>query len=83
MIDFVKKITKKAGQIALSSPKHIRGRKEGRGNWVTQADLESERFLIHSIKTKFPHHNILSEETLLEKQDLAGLNHLWIIDPIV
>ncbi|OGG17035.1 hypothetical protein A3D78_00110 [Candidatus Gottesmanbacteria bacterium RIFCSPHIGHO2_02_FULL_39_14] len=82
MIDFVKRITKKAGQIALSSPKLIRGRKEGRGNWVTQADLESERFLIQSIKTNFPLHNILSEETLMEKQDFKALDNLWILDPI-
>src|SRR3990167_9451461 len=56
--------------------------KEGRGNFVTAADLASERILIETIQTQFPTHQILSEETESDIDDIIGAKHLWVIDPI-
>lgn len=56
--------------------------KEGRLNFVTAADLESERILIETIRRHFPTHAILSEETESDIEDILAVEHLWVIDPI-
>ena len=48
-------------------------------NLVTQADLEVERTTLEVIRSTFPEHGILAEET---QQDDTDQEHLWIIDPI-
>ncbi len=53
--------------------------KKGAIDLVTEADTESEKIIIETIKTVFPDHSILAEE--------SGLNHgnsesKWIIDPL-
>ncbi|MEI9943762.1 MAG: inositol monophosphatase family protein [Chitinophagaceae bacterium] len=53
--------------------------KEGVNNLVTEADHASEKAIIETIKSKFPDHFILSEETGEIKQDSP---YKWIIDPI-
>lgn len=55
---------------------------EGRLNFVTGADLESERILMEAIKRAFPDHLILSEETESHVADIMAVEHLWVIDPI-
>ncbi|OGH06282.1 MAG: hypothetical protein A2171_01725 [Candidatus Levybacteria bacterium RBG_13_35_9] len=55
---------------------------EGRLNFVTGADLESERILMEVIQKNFPGHLILSEETESDIQDILSVDHLWVIDPI-
>ncbi len=56
--------------------------KEGRLNFVTAADLESERILKEAITKNFPDHQILSEETESHIEDVLAVEHLWVIDPI-
>ncbi len=56
--------------------------KEGRLNFVTAADLESERILKEVITKNFPDHQILSEETESHIEDVLAVEHLWVIDPI-
>ncbi|MBL0146040.1 MAG: inositol monophosphatase [Chitinophagaceae bacterium] len=53
--------------------------KEGINNWVTEADHASEKAIIEVIKTNFPSHFILSEETGEIK---TNSEYKWIIDPI-
>jgi myo-inositol-1(or 4)-monophosphatase len=53
--------------------------KEGVNNLVTEADHASEKAIISVIKSHFPDHFILAEETGELKQDSA---YKWIIDPI-
>ncbi|MBT8358051.1 MAG: inositol monophosphatase [Deltaproteobacteria bacterium] len=53
--------------------------KKGAIDLVTEADTESEKIIIETIRTVFPDHSILAEE--------SGLNHensesKWIIDPL-
>jgi myo-inositol-1(or 4)-monophosphatase len=49
-------------------------------NLVTEADLQSEEAIIQSIRSKFPEHQILSEEQGL--QDIPQHPIKWIIDPL-
>lgn len=58
--------------------------KEGRENFVTEADLISEKTIISLINQHFPKENVLSEEirSSLTEKDLLSLEHLWVIDPI-
>lgn len=53
--------------------------KEGVNNLVTEADHASEKAILSVIKTAFPGHQILAEETGAIKQDSE---YKWIIDPI-
>lgn len=53
--------------------------KEGVNNLVTEADLASEKAIISVIKSRFPDHQILAEETGEMIQDST---YKWIIDPI-
>ncbi len=53
--------------------------KEGVNNLVTEADHASEAAILDVIKSKFPKHSFLTEETGAFIQDS---NYKWIIDPI-
>ncbi len=52
---------------------------KGRGNFVTQTDLEIEAYLQQTLLEEFPDHRILSEETAADT-DTAGW--VWVIDPL-
>jgi len=52
---------------------------KGRGNLLTETDLEIERFLHETIRAEFPDHALLSEETA-STTDTAGW--VWVIDPL-
>ena len=53
--------------------------KKGRIDLVTEADTESEHVIIETIRSAFPHHSILAEESGLEG---GSSDHRWIIDPL-
>jgi myo-inositol-1(or 4)-monophosphatase len=46
---------------------------------VTEADLESEKKIISTVRRYFPDHNFLAEEGRYEKRDSE---YTWIIDPL-
>ncbi len=55
-------------------------RKKGPSDLVTEADIESEKKIIDTLRYRFPDHQILAEES-----GLNGINEsggLWIIDPL-
>jgi myo-inositol-1(or 4)-monophosphatase len=52
---------------------------KGIANFVTQADLDSERAIVETIQQAFPTHAIISEES---HSDRADASHLWIVDPL-
>jgi myo-inositol-1(or 4)-monophosphatase len=54
-------------------------RKKGAIDLVTQADVESEDAIIKTIRSYFPEHTILAEESGL---NAAGSSCRWIIDPL-
>jgi len=70
-----------AGEIALG---HFRGdhavATKGRGNVVTEADVEVELRLKGILLGEFPDHKILSEETAADTDPSTGWT--WVIDPI-
>lgn len=53
--------------------------KEGVNNLVTEADHAAEKVIMDVIKSRFPDHQVLAEETGEIIQDSA---YKWIIDPI-
>ncbi|NVM57656.1 MAG: inositol monophosphatase [Desulfobacterales bacterium] len=53
--------------------------KKGAINLVTEADLASERAIIHLIRTAFPEHTVVAEESGIT---LGTDPHEWIIDPL-
>jgi len=53
--------------------------KKGRIDLVTEADTESEQAVIDTIRSCFPTHSILTEETGLHAGDSE---YQWIIDPL-
>ena len=53
--------------------------KKGRTDLVTEADTESERAIIETIRNAFPHHSILAEESGLNQ---GTKDHQWVIDPL-
>ncbi len=56
-----------------------RVRKKAAQEIVTEADTESEKEIIAVIRSHFPEHEILSEETGLQK---GASDFRWIIDPL-
>jgi len=54
-------------------------RKKDQSNIVTKADLRSNQKIIDLIKSKFPNHNIISEEMGFSFQKSV---YSWIIDPL-
>ena len=53
--------------------------KKGIFDLVTQADLDSEKAIISSIRSTFPDHSILAEESGMHS---GNGQSLWIIDPL-
>ncbi len=53
--------------------------KKGAIDLVTEADTESEKIIIETIREKFPDHTILAEESGLSK---GCAEYRWIIDPL-
>ena len=52
---------------------------KGLANFVTEADLSSERVIVETIRDSYPNHAIISEES---HSDRADSKELWIIDPL-
>jgi fructose-1,6-bisphosphatase/inositol monophosphatase family enzyme len=55
-------------------------RSKGRGNFVTETDLAVETAVLDVLRTEYPDHAVLSEESAGEIQ--ANEGWVWVIDPI-
>ncbi len=80
MLTFAKKTVIEAGQILkkyFNTPLDIKTKSTER-DLVTQADIESEKFIIAAIQTQYPDHAILAEE----HGQIGDSEYLWLIDPI-
>ncbi len=53
--------------------------KKGAIDLVTEADIASEKAVIETIRSQFPHHAVLSEESGMNKGET---DYQWIIDPL-
>ena len=84
ILEFTKELASEAGSIIIS---YFQGRfgvesKDSAPNGidiVTDADKASERFILSQIRKSFPSHDIMTEETSLER---SGSRFLWIVDPL-
>jgi myo-inositol-1(or 4)-monophosphatase len=72
---------KPAGEILM---RHFGGRvnirhKGDQSNIVTDADVESEQWIVNHIRERFPDHRIIAEETGYDRHDSE---FTWVIDPL-
>lgn len=82
MLNFAIETAQEAGKILLEKfGRKINISKKGDIDLVTEADLASEKFIIEKIKSHYPKHSILAEES--GEAVLIGDNSWkWIIDPL-
>jgi myo-inositol-1(or 4)-monophosphatase len=84
-LDFALETARRAGGLlrAFYSQQHTVKHKSTEIDLVTEADLASERLMIDAIRARFPHHAILSEEGLGDRDVDAGeVPYLWLVDPL-
>lgn len=81
-VDFLLETARHAGGIIHGYFRTIKTATEKavRGDVVTQADLESEKYIIGRIREAYPEHNILAEES--GEISLPKGEYSWIIDPL-
>jgi myo-inositol-1(or 4)-monophosphatase len=82
MLNFAIQTAREAGQILLEKfGRKINISLKGDINLVTEADLASEKLIIERIKSYYPKHSILAEES--GNAVVSGdSNWKWIIDPL-
>jgi len=82
MLNFAIETAREAGQILLERfGRKINISKKGDINLVTEADLASEKFIIEKIRSRYPKHAILAEESgeaIIE----GDQTWKWVIDPL-
>ena len=72
---------REAGQIALRHFKKVTPQVKPDQDFVTQGDLEIERFLTEKLRTVYQDHGLISEEgTRVER--LSPASDIWVIDPL-
>ncbi|MEJ7624289.1 MAG: inositol monophosphatase family protein [Pyrinomonadaceae bacterium] len=82
MLNFAIEAARDAGQILLEKfDRGIAVSKKGDINLVTEADLASEALIIERIKSYYPKHSILAEESGAAVVD-SSTTWKWIIDPL-
>lgn len=59
-------------------------REKGPSDLVTDADLASQHAIERLIRTRFPQHDFLGEESTIEDRDraIASGRPLWVVDPL-
>jgi myo-inositol-1(or 4)-monophosphatase len=80
MKPFITRLSKQAGNILMKYFGKVKYVKEkSNESYFTNADIESEKYIISEIERKFPDHNIVSEEAgTLDKKS----QYTWYIDPL-
>ena len=84
MLNFAVETAREAGQILLDKfGRKINIFKKGDIDLVTEADLASEKYIVEKIRSYYPKHSILAEESgeslvVIEN----GNDWKWIIDPL-
>lgn len=87
MLNFAIKLAQEAGEIILKeSKKTLKIDKKGQNDLVTNADKKAEAYIIKRIKSAYPKHAILAEESSFKKEisieDYKKSEYIWIIDPL-
>jgi myo-inositol-1(or 4)-monophosphatase len=81
---FAEDLAFEAGQLALSYRDHddLEIRSKGVLDWVTEADLATERLIRRRISAAFPDDQVLGEEGGGEGEPNATPHFTWVVDPI-
>ena len=83
MLNFAIETAREAGQILLEKfGRKINISKKGDINLVTEADLASEKLIIERIRSYYPKHAILAEESGEAVIEGGASVWKWIIDPL-
>ena len=83
MLTFAIDTARAAGQLLLEKYGRLTNiSKKGDYNLVTEADLASEALIIERIKSHYPRHAILAEESGEAVIKGADTRWKWIIDPL-
>lgn len=82
LLETAKEAAYEAGEIQLSFLGKVKEitRKSCKNDLVTVADKQSEEKIISIIKTYYPDHNILGEETGCHNENDS--EYLWVVDPL-
>ncbi len=76
-------LAREAGALLLGARNGLTVEEKGQGNWVTNADRQSEELIAASLRKAFPEDRVLGEENGgVALADCRDLNRLWIIDPL-
>ncbi|HEU0204246.1 MAG TPA: inositol monophosphatase family protein [Burkholderiaceae bacterium] len=84
MLNIAVKAARKAGSIINRASLDIdlvRVSAKGRSDFVTEVDRAAEAAIIDTLKTAYPAHAILAEESGASHPE-GGAEYLWIIDPL-
>ncbi|MBD65044.1 MAG: hypothetical protein CME62_07540 [Halobacteriovoraceae bacterium] len=90
-MDIVQDIAYEAGEILLSYQKerhNLNVHSKGAEGIASEADISSEEYIIQELRSRFPKHDILSEENVegVERKALykkaQNADFCWVIDPL-
>src|SRR5690242_16989210 len=84
MLNTAVKAARKAGSIinrASLDLDLVRVSSKGRSDFVTEVDRAAEQAIIATLKTAYPNHSILAEESGASGPE-GEVDYLWIIDPL-
>lgn len=87
LLNFAIQTAQKAGKLILKeSKKALIVSEKGKNDLVTNVDKASEALIINEIKSVYPTHSILAEESsFLHKTQVSNFKkskYIWIIDPL-
>ena len=80
MLNFAIETAREAGQILLDKFGKVSVSFKSEANPVTEADLASEKYIVEKIRSYYPKHSILGEES--GATDIPNAEYKWIIDPL-
>ncbi|MGI9495069.1 MAG: inositol monophosphatase family protein [Mariniblastus sp.] len=73
---------RRGGQVLLKWMGKTTTREKGFRDLVTQADLESQQVIQDFLKSEFPDHQFIGEETTGESDTTSHSDFCWIVDPL-
>lgn len=78
---FLQETILRAGAVLMESFGHAKvlGSKESVVSILTEADLASDKLIVEAIKSRYPEHGIVSEES---GNDQEGAEYVWHVDPL-
>ncbi len=81
MQEFIKTTIKQAGLEVLKrfNQDFSFENKSDASDFVTEADLASEKVILDAIRSRYPDHGIIAEES---GEDLRSSDYVWIVDPL-